>query len=196
MTRKSIFVHSIKRSLLLLGAVPIYGRRRRDGNVPYHPPALSLSVSGEHRKQRVGYEGLLKKVSGYYGSELFLAMNRPYVYGDIPAVGSMTAHCQPNSVAQHCQGISLIEILVALTLLSISSLLLLQYLGSLQRSEQVHWQRQEVWQQLAQRLEGGEQAASTLESKQIPATNGCYWQRVTWQASTISPQSLQRLRCP
>ncbi|PIJ46984.1 hypothetical protein [Tatumella sp. OPLPL6] len=85
---------------------------------------------------------------------------------------------------------------MALTLLSISSLLILHYMGSLQRSEQTLWQRREVWQQLAQKLEGSEQPSLTIEEQRITAMNGCYWQQVTWQAADLSPQSLQRLRCP
>lgn len=122
--------------------------------------------------------------------------DRPCAYSDTPAVGLTTAPYPPSSAAHYCQGISLVEVLMALTLLSISSLLILHYMGSLQRSEQTLWQRREVWQQLAQKLEGSEQPSQPIEEQRIAAMNGCYWQQVTWQAADLSPQSLQRLRCP
>ena len=194
--RKRIIARFIKLSQRWLGAAHTRGRWRKDGNALYRPQALFLPVFVERRKQKVGYEELPKKVSGYSGRGLLSMRDRPCDYSNTPAVGLTTAPFQPSSAAEHCQGISLVEVLMALTLLSISSLLILHYIGSLQRSEQTLWQRREVWQQLAQRLEGNEQPTSTIEQQHIAANNGCYWQRVTWQAANLSPQSLQRLRCP
>ncbi len=194
--KKIIFARFTKHSLLWLGGERIRGRRHKGGNALHRPQPPLLSVFGVLRKRMAGYEVLPKKVSGYYGRELFSVTYHPYGHSDTLAAGSMTAHCQPTSVAENCQGISLVEVLIALTLLSISSLLMLRSIGSLQLSEQTQWQRREVWQQLAQRLEGSEQPVSTLQEQHITATNGCYWQRVTWQVANSSPQYLQRLRCP
>ena len=194
--RNRIIKRSIKLSQRWLGVAHTRGRRHQDGNVLYRPQTLFLFVSGERRKQKVGYEGLPKKVSGYFGRGLLSMRDHLCVYSDTPAVGLTTAPYPPSSAAHYCQGISLVEVLMALTLLSISSLLILHYMGSLQRSEQTLWQRREVWQQLAQKLEGSEQPSRTIEEHRIAAMNGCYWQRVTWQDADRSPQSLQRLRCP
>ncbi len=194
--RNRIIKRSIKLSQRWLGVAHTRGRRHQDGNVLYRPQTLFLFVSGERRKQKVGYEGLPKKVSGYFGRGLLSMRDHLCVYSDTPAVGLTTAPYPPSSAAHYCQGISLVEVLMALTLLSISSLLILHYMGSLQRSEQTLWQRREVWQQLAQKLEGSEQPSRTIEEQRIAAMNGCYWQRVTWQDADRSPQSLQRLRCP
>ena len=194
--RNRIIERSIKLSQRWLGVAHTRGRRHPYGNVLYRPQTLFLSVFGERRKMKVGYEGFPKKVSGYFGRELSSMRDRPYAYSDTPAVGQTTAPYPPSSAAHHCQGISLVEVLMALTLLSISSLLMLHYMGSLQRSEQTLWQRREVWQQLAQKLEGSEQPSQPIEEQRIAAMNGCYWQQVTWQAADLSPQSLQRLRCP
>lgn len=196
MMRNRIIEHSIKLSQRWLGVAHTRGRQHQHGNVLYRPQTLFLSAFGERQKMKVGYEGLPKKVSGYFGRGLLSMRDRPCAYSDTPAVGLTTAPYPPSSAAHYCQGISLVEVLMALTLLSISSLLILHYMGSLQRSEQTLWQRREVWQQLAQKLEGSEQPSQPIEEQRIAAMNGCYWQQVTWQAADLSPQSLQRLRCP
>ncbi|WKX27992.1 hypothetical protein QJR74_03545 [Tatumella ptyseos] len=86
--------------------------------------------------------------------------------------------------------------LIALTLLSISSLLILQFISSLQLSEQTLWQRRETWWVLAQQLEGRQSANDAIIEQLIAETHGCYWQRVAWQVAKRSPLYLERLHCP
>lgn len=194
--RKIIFEHSIKRSQRWLGGEPSTGQWHKGGNARYRRQLLSRSVFYKLRHRRAGYEVPLKRVSGYFGSESF-SMNFPQDdSGDILAVGPMTAHCPPNCAPHHCSGISLVEVLIALTLLSISSLLILQFISSLQLSEQTLWQRRETWWVLAQQLEGRQSANDAIIEQLIAETHGCYWQRVAWQVAKRSPLYLERLHCP
>ena len=194
--KNSIFKLFIKLNRHWRGGVTILGRLRRVGIVPSRLQRHFLSVYGVKLRLKGGYEGVRKKVSGYYGRGLHFRKTRHTLHNATLGGGSMSAHYPRNSATASCQGMSLVEVLVAITLLAISSLLLLRYAQTLHSSEQVQWQRREIWRQLAQRLEGGGEELGYLSEQQTMADGSCYWQRVEWHPPNHSPLHLERLRCP